>query len=336
MQEKLHRLLLILQTLPRAPRRISTAEIQRHISVSHDINLRSVQRDLVNLSDKFPIISDNAKPAGWCWSKDAVVMGVPSLDPHSALVMQFAQKHLERLLPSATLVHLSHQFRESAETLENYGNGLRKWQDKVRVLPRGPMMVIPSVNPEVQTVIYDALLKEKRVKVSYRPGLDEIKEYEDVSPLGLIVRDRVTYLICTMWDYTEPRQLLLHRVVSAEMLDTPSQCPEGFSLDSYIFQGEMSFPQGNTIHLCFATNEFAARQVRDCPLSADQQVTEPEEEGGDVIIEATVQDTMELRWWLLSFGDEAEILEPPELREWFKESADNMAGYYAEDADAQQ
>lgn len=337
MQDKIHRLLLILHTLPRAPRgKINTAEIQSHLSAAgHNVTLRTVQRDLENLSHTFSITSDNSKPAGWFWSKDAVAMGVPSLDAHSALVLQFAQKHLERLLPAATLEHLNPQFRQAAETLEKYGNGLRKWQEKVRVLPRGPMMHTPTVNPVAQAVIYDALLKEKRVKVNYRPGLDEIKEYE-VNPLGLIARDHVIYLICSKCEGNAIRQFLLHRVISAEMLDTPSQYPEGFNLDSYIQQGEMSFSTGKTIQLCFALNKVAARQVGDCPLSADQHVTEPEKGSDDVIIEATVQDTMELRWWLLSFGEETEILEPPELREWFKEVANNIASYYADDNETQQ
>lgn len=257
-------------------------------------------------------------------------MGVPSLDPHSALVLQFARKHLERLLPAATLKQLTPQFRQASDTLENYGNGLRKWQEKVRVLPRGPMMHIPAVNAKAQAEIYDALLKDKRVQVRYRPGLNEAKDYE-VNPLGLIARGHLTYLVCSKCNNNEIRQFLLHRVVSAKMLDTPSQSPEGFSLDSYIERCEMSFPQGKTIQLCFELNQDPALQVRECPLSADQQVTEPEEGSEYVIIEATVQDTMELRWWLLSFGKEAEILEPPMLREWFKESANNMAGYYADE-----
>lgn len=332
MQKKLHRLFLTLQTLPYAPRKISTSEIQCHLSAAgHEVSLRSVQRDLDSLSGSFPITSDNAKPAGWCWSKNATAMGVPALDPHSALVLQLARKHLERLLPVATLEHLAPQFRQSAETLEAYGNGLRKWPSKVRVLPRGAMLATPKINANVQSVIYESLLKDKKVKVRYRPHLDKIKDYE-INPLGLIIRDRVAYLICTMWDYTEPRQLLLHRIVSAEMLDMSSQCPDEFDLDTYILQGEMSFPTGGKIQLSFELNEYAARQLRDCPLSADQRISETEGNNEDVIIEATVQDSMELRWWLLSFGDEAKILEPLDLREWFKETAHNMNNYYFYDA----
>ena len=328
MQNKLHRLLLILQALPYAPRKITTSDIQRFLSAAgHDVSLRSVQRDLDHLSEAFAITSDNARPAGWYWSKDAKIMGVPALDPHSALVLQLAKKHLERLLPVATVEHLAPQFRQAAETLDIHGNGLRKWQNKVRVLPRGITFITPKVDATVQSVIYESLLKEKKIKVCYRPRLDKPKEYE-VNPLGLIVRDQVTYLIC---EYDNKlRQLLLHRMVSVEMLDSVSKYPDNFNLDTYLLQGEMSFSTGEKIRLRFAMNEYAARQIIDCPLSADQRISKTEEDNEDVIIEATVQDSMELRWWLLSFGDEAEILGPPDLRKWFKEISDNMVSYYAD------
>ena len=327
MQNKLHRLLLILQTLPYAPRKITTSDIQRFLSAAgHDVSLRSVQRDLDHLSEAFAITSDNARPAGWYWSKDSKVMGVPALDPHSALVLQLAKKHLERLLPVATVEHLAPQFRQAAETLDAHGNGLRKWQNKVRVLPRGVTLITPKVDANVQSVIYESLLKEKKVKICYRPRLDKPKEYV-VNPLGLIVRDQVTYLICECDN--KLRQLLLHRMVSAELLDAASKYPDGFDLDSYILKGEMSFSTGEEIQLSFTLNEYAARQIMDCPLSADQRISETEEGNDDVIIEATVQDSMELRWWLLAFGDETEILEPPDLREWLKQVADNMGQRHA-------
>ncbi len=175
-------------------------------------------------------------------------------------------------------------------------------------------------------------LREKRARVSYCKNLVQTdKEYE-INPLGLIVRDRVSYLICTMGNFTDLRQLALHRMQSAELLDTLATCPEGFDLDAYIRQGEMGFPTGDALALHVAFTPTAAIQVRECPLSADQTVTEGETEEDDTLITATVPDSMELRWWLLSFGDEAEVLEPPELRVWFREVAGNLVGYYEDGA----
>jgi predicted DNA-binding transcriptional regulator YafY len=333
MQANLARLIIMLTALPTFPRRLETGKLRQQLfAAGHDVDLRTVQRDLNNLSNTYAISNDGAKPAGWYWDKDAKPISLPALDPHAALVLQLARTHLERLLPAATLDHLAPQFRQARETLDQYSNGLRKWPDKIRVLPRGPKQATPSIQPDVQSVIYDALLQERRARVSYQKNLAQTaKEYE-INPLGLVVRDRVSYLICTIGDFTDLRQLVLHRMQTAELLDAPAACPEGFDLDTYIRQGEMGFPCGDTLTLQVAFTPAAAVQVKECPLSADQTVTEGETEEEDILITATVPDSMELRWWLLSFGDEAEVLEPPELRAWFREVAGNLVGYYDDGA----
>jgi predicted DNA-binding transcriptional regulator YafY len=47
-----------------------------------------------------------------------------------------------------------------------------------------------------------------------------------------------------------------------------------------------------------------------------------------VLIEASVLDTPQLRWWLLGFGDAVEVVEPKSLRREFAEMSRAMASYY--------
>ncbi|WP_414675057.1 WYL domain-containing protein [Massilia sp. CFBP9012] len=49
-------------------------------------------------------------------------------------------------------------------------------------------------------------------------------------PLGVVTRDTVIYLVCTMWSFTDVRQLALHRMQSATMLNEACNRPEGFSV----------------------------------------------------------------------------------------------------------
>ncbi|MDQ6996457.1 MAG: WYL domain-containing protein [Mariprofundus sp.] len=45
-------------------------------------------------------------------------------------------------------------------------------------------------------------------------------------------------------------------------------------------------------------------------------------------VKSTTQDTHELRWWLLGFGDQVEVLEPVSLRNSFRIIVRNMAEAY--------
>ena len=47
-----------------------------------------------------------------------------------------------------------------------------------------------------------------------------------------------------------------------------------------------------------------------------------------VVVRATVENTAELRWWLLGFGDLVEVLSPADLREEFRLRAAAMAALY--------
>ncbi len=49
---------------------------------------------------------------------------------------------------------------------------------------------------------------------------------------------------------------------------------------------------------------------------------------GKFLVESTVLDTAQLRWWLLGFGGRVEVLEPEFLRDEFRKHAERMAEIY--------
>ena len=64
----------------------------------------------------------------------------------------------------------------------------------------------------------------------------------------------------------------------------------------------------------------ASEHIREMPMSK-YQTWHPIEGTGTVEVCATVQDDLELKRWLLSFGAEVEVCEPARLR---KEMAEEM------------
>jgi len=61
------------------------------------------------------------------------------------------------------------------------------------------------------------------------------------------------------------------------------------------------------------------------PLGDDQKVTE--ENDGPLLVEATVNNSGQLRWWLLGFGYHVQ-LESSELREEFMEVSEKLINDY--------
>jgi predicted DNA-binding transcriptional regulator YafY len=329
MTDTLLRQWAMLRLIPRFPHRVDTTKLQYELSkAGHDINLRTIQRDLNKLSDVLPLTGDEAKPQGWSWVADAKQIDLPALDPQAALTFKLVESHMQQLLPASTLNYLQPWFHTANGVLDQHGNGLAHWPDKIRVLPRGLPQKAPDIAPAVAAAVYQAVLLERQLQITY-PGKNEQAETRShtVHPLALVVRDRVVYLICVFDGYSDTRQLAMHRILSAEMLIETSQRPEQFSIDAYIAEGEFGVvlnPQPIQLEAEFFRH--VATYLRESPIADDQVIEDVDKE--NVLLRATVPDTLELRLWLKSFGDEVEVLEPPALRQEFREMAESLATYY--------
>ena len=229
----------MLREIPRFPRRIGTPDIlERLLAAGFDATLRTVQRDLIKLSGSLPLLGDDSKPQGWSWQADAPQLDLPTLEPQAALDFHLAEQYLQALLPASTLTYLAPWFRTASGVLDCQGTALANWRNKVRVLAPGQPQLPPQLKPEVQSVITQALLLERRVALRYRPrDATEDRQYE-ASLQGLVVRDHVSYLVCTLRDYSDVKQLVVSRIQSATLLDKPAKVIPGFDLDDYIAQGE--------------------------------------------------------------------------------------------------
>jgi len=330
MSDTLMRQWQMLRLVPRHPRKISTAGLRQHLAdEDFDTTQRTIQRDLIRLSTIYPLACDErSKPFGWSWTPDADVMDIPGMDSHTALAFWLAGEHLAPMLPRATLRRMQPHFTTAAHVLDAIAadRGAPAWRDKVRVLHRGPKLKAPVVSEDIQDAVYDALLHNRRLTITYNlRGRGGEKEYE-TNPLGLVLKDGITYLVCSMWDYPDIRLLTLHRMRKAVQLDAPATAPDGFDLDAYIAAGELDYALGGPVRLKALFTEGAAFHLEERPLSEDQTIKA--QENGRMLVTATVADTAELRWWLLGFGDQVEVLAPAELRDEFAQVARSMLSQY--------
>lgn len=317
MSDTLLRHWTLLRAIPRAPRSITVAELHRHLEgQGYSARRRTVERDLELLSGVFPLLcDDSARPCRWSWPQDRM-LDVPGMDPTTALTFALAHRFLEQVLPRTTLGLLKPYFEHARAVLDAAApSGLAAWPDKVRILPRGLKLIGPEIDPKILDTVYGALLADRRFQCIYRRrDADEDKDY-DVNPLGLVVRDAVIYLVCTFWEYNDikqVRQLALHRIRTAELLDTQARRPPGFTLDGYIREGAFSMPfSDQPIRLEALFDAGAARHLCETKLSEDQVLEDQPD--GRVLVKATVQDTGELRWWLLGFGESVTVRTPEDI-----------------------
>jgi predicted DNA-binding transcriptional regulator YafY len=323
---------LMLRMIPRFPRKISTADVESRLTgAGYPTTRRTIQRDLDKLSAEFQLISDGNKPAGWSWQVDAEAFDVPGMDTTAALTFRMVEAFLAPLLPQTCMAALSPQMQRAKNILAQVeGQAQATWPDKVQTVPRSQPLLSPELSADVLETTYEALFHDRRFIGEYRSrGEEDYREFQ-VNPLGLVFADPVIYLVGTLWDYTDVRLLALHRFRSASLLDESASRPDGFDLQAYLQQGVMGIlveSEAKSFKLRALFDPDAAYHLLESKLSTDQQVTVQAD--GDLLIEATVNDTLQLRWWLLGFGAQVEILAPEALRKEFAATARSMQELYS-------
>ncbi|MDZ7809631.1 MAG: WYL domain-containing protein [Arhodomonas sp.] len=322
MGETLLRQWTMLSLVPRAPAKLTAGDMAARLAADgFAVSKRTVERDLHALSAVFPLYCDDRnRPYGWQWARDAEELSIPAMSPAAALALRMTRDYLERVLPRSILEALDPHFRRAEAVLRESPEAVANWPEKVRIVSRGQRLIPPDIDSDVLALVYDALQSGVRLSVRYRPRHEnEPRDYE-VDPLGIVLRDGVITLVATLFDYDNPVQLHLHRMYAASPLETPASPPLGFDLDGWLATDPFGFRLGGRLRLHARMDEEIARHLDETPLSPDQWLG-PGDNGWRELI-AEVEDTAQLRWWLLGFGPGVEVLGPPHLR-------DDLAGRLA-------
>lgn len=321
----------ILKLVPRLPRKIGTREITSHLSNrGFSASQRSVQRDIAQLRQWFPdLTSDGDKDIpGWSWQRESAVHDFPGLDPAIALTFKLAEQFLEPLIPPTVLNELTPYFSRASEVLKQVDEeGFEEWVDRVRIVPRNQPLIPAVISPGVLHTVYEALLSRKQFRGRYRRRGGDEAEY-DFHPLGLIFRNSVVYLVASVWDYEDVRHYALHRFKQSELLKADARDPNGFNLDDHIASGvtEYAEVENKQIKLVARFRKEAVLHLEETPLSEDQALKELAD--GWVELKATVLSSWQLRWWLLGFGDQVEVVRPKSVRQEFQSIVKEMNVLY--------
>lgn len=332
LQEALNRQWLMLQWIPRYPRKITARELVEHLRAEERIvTKRTVERDLTALSDVFPLVADErTKPFGWSWQREAPQFTLPGMSPLQATVLTLANTHLNQLLPAHLLDPLKPYFAHAEKTLRHAlgSRGLADWNQRVAIVQPTQPLLEPKVDDKAMAVVHAAVAQQRQVELRYRSrSAGKTLSYR-IHPLGLIYRGVLGYLVGTIDDYADPRLLAMRRITSAQILDEAAVEPKGFDLQVFARSGVLGFMDNGPIKLVVRMKAPAAAHLHETPLCENQVIVDDKCEGW-VRITATVHDTSQLRWWLLGFGDQAVVVAPDALRSSLADMYQSAATQYS-------
>ncbi|MBA2057564.1 WYL domain-containing protein [Psychrobacter cryohalolentis] len=289
----------------------TTHVYEQLILAGFDISLRTVQRDLNALAKRFPIEKNNANPQGWRWEDDAPLQSLPHMNLSQAVAFNMVEANLSQLLPPVILDELFPWFDLARRQLKN-SKVTHSWIDRVRIEPATQPLIAPHIDLDSKDNIYHALFYQLQIKASYtRSNKSQASEYT-LNPIAIIQRGVVIYLLATRTDDSETiiRTFALHRFASVEILESAAKTPDNFQLDNYLDAGGMGFSHplfrqlpnhGKYTAIELQFTKQAGKSLTESKLSDDQIVIINNDE--TLTIQATVNLTSQLVWWLRGFGN---------------------------------
>ena len=316
----------MLKHLPARPPGITARHIAERLrDDGFEVTKRTVERDLVDLSGQFGIAcNDDSKPFGWYWLPGKQY-DFASVDLVDAVSLTLASEVLERMLPKEMLTTLRPKMQQAKRKLELLReHPLVRLPEKLRYVPDG----LPFSPPPIQTGIFqslqEALLEERQVEVRYAPFNAKPKAMR-LHPLSLIQRGPVPYLVATAYDFEDVRLYAIQRFESVTVTTQAIRIPKGYSIDRALQEGLTQFGDRGSIRLKAQLSPELATYLSETPIATDQKIQYKKDNWQ---LTATVRDSWQLQFWILSQGSAITIQNPKHLRERIKQELTNAIQQY--------
>lgn len=277
---------------------------------------RKMQRDLTMLERQGLVDrNDGGTPHGWKLRPNGRFLANQS--PAEALFLTLAEKAIEPLVPQSLLKPLLPAFEQARKTLNESAKSKSRLKNKL-INVRSVPLLPATINQSILETVHQALEENKVLEIDYRKSISpELKTYR-LNLHGIMQRSPSVYLLATVGDYNNVLYFALHRIEAARLLTLSARASDtGMSA---LEKGNLYFGNNGSIQLELTANAITAQILSETPLASDQLITKME--GGDeetFTVTATVNDSWDLKFWLLSQGSNLTVVKPQQLRATIQE-----------------
>lgn len=175
-------------------------------------------------------------------------------------------------------------------------------------------------------IVQSALVESKKLDVRY-------DSYYEGHPIDVILHPyrlahihRGWYLIAFTEGVDSVRTYKVERILSLKTQSETFTVDSDFSLDAYFGNAWLMIRGDNPYHVKIRFQKRVAGNVDEITWHKTQRTTF--ESDGSLLFEVDVDGVDEISWWVLGYGNQAEVLEPPELRELITERVESMCACY--------
>jgi predicted DNA-binding transcriptional regulator YafY len=191
---------------------------------------------------------------------------------------------------------------------------------------------MPPANPlSGQEPIYERLVEAVRrrrcVRIRYTAPTEEGTFSTKLGPYRLLFSRRSWYVIGRSSLHRGVRTFNIGRIADLEPLEDEFTVPRGFSVERYLRNAWHLIPEpGPDQDVVVRFSKLVAQNVAEVTWHKRQRLEFNAD--GTLDFHVTVSGLKEISWWILGYGDQAEVIRPPELRRIVAGHAKRMARLY--------
>jgi predicted DNA-binding transcriptional regulator YafY len=171
--------------------------------------------------------------------------------------------------------------------------------------------------------LQSAIAKKRKVRMYYAPLGNNKNTIVTLSPYHLNYNNRAWYVIGLSGSHKELRTFKLSRIKQITVLDKCFVVKEKFTSSDYFGKAWSMIPEGRLYHIKLKFTKKVARNVSEVRWHSSQKATHHSD--GAVTMDFVVDGLGEIRWWILGYGDQVEVLKPKALRDKIAKTAKEMA-----------
>ncbi len=205
-------------------------------------------------------------------------------------------------------------------------------REELQSLTRAIQINVRQVTPledkrDIYQQLVDSIARRKVVRINY----ESLTEWETITtklrPYRLLFSRHSWYVIGRSSLHAELRTFNLSRISELTTLKEEYAIARGFNLDRYLRNAWHLIPEhGRDQNVVVRFQPLVARNVAEVVWHKRQRVEWRDDGCLDFFVQ--VSGLNEIAWWILGYGDQAEVLKPAKLRKLVAHRVNNMQTIY--------
>lgn len=209
----------------------------------------------------------------------------------------------------------------------------QRLREYVREITDAIQIRLRQTNPlDEHEPVYQRVVAALHVRQAVRIRYDSFAEHRHLStklfPYRLLFHRRSWYVIGRSSTHRAVRTFNVGRILAAEPLEERYRVPRRFNVERYLRNAWQLIPErGRDVEIFVRFSPLVARNVAEVLWHRTQRLSFAPD--GSLEFRATISGIHEISWWILGYGDQAEVIEPPKLRQLIAKRLDGMSRVYA-------